>query len=226
MAYFCQDLLKTILMPEIKNANFIKSSTELKDCPTPHLPEYVFIGRSNVGKSSLINMLCNHKKLAKTSSTPGKTTLINHFLIDDSWYLVDLPGYGYARTSKVNRAAYKKMIFNYIENRRNLVNVFVLVDSRHTPQQVDLEFMEWLGKKRVPFSLVFTKLDKLSSSELVKNLQKYTRKFLEHWESLPKTFRTSSIAQTGKDDLTSYIQDLNEQVADHILESYQASKKQ
>jgi GTP-binding protein len=212
-------------MADIVKAEFLKSSTELKDCPAPDKPEFVFIGRSNVGKSSLINMLCNNRKLAKTSSTPGKTQLINHFLIDENWYLVDLPGYGYARTSKTNRAAFKKMIYNYIEKRRNLVNVFVLIDSRHTPQAIDLEFMQWLGTKGIPFSIVFTKLDKLSSNEIIKNMQKYSKKLLEQWEALPKTFRSSSVSKIGKAEISLYIQGLTEQLAERILEDYQQSKK-
>lgn len=208
-------------MPPIYRAKFEKSSADITQCPAPSIPEFVFIGRSNVGKSSLINMLCNIKGLAKTSGTPGKTQLINHFLIDENWYLVDLPGYGYARTSKVNRAGFKKMIYDYLEKRENLINVFVLVDSRHDPQKIDLEFMEWLAVKRIPFSIVFTKLDKLTSSKLNKSLMKYSRVLLEKWESLPPMFRTSSESKTGKEELTNYIQQLTADLGDQIREQYQ-----
>lgn len=207
-------------MPPIYRAKFEKSSADITQCPEPNIPEFVFIGRSNVGKSSLINMLCNIKGLAKTSGTPGKTQLINHFLIDESWYLVDLPGYGYARTSKVNRAGFKKMIYDYLEKRENLINVFVLVDCRHDPQKIDLEFMEWLATKNIPFSIVFTKLDKLTSSKLNKSLMKYSRVLLEKWESLPPIFRTSSESKVGKEELTTYIQQLTTDLADQVKERY------
>ena len=208
-------------MPPIYRAKFEKSSADITQCPAPSIPEFVFIGRSNVGKSSLINMLCNIKGLAKTSGTPGKTQLINHFLIDESWYLVDLPGYGYARTSKVNRAGFKKMIYDYLEKRENLVSVFVLVDCRHDPQKIDLEFMEWLAVKRIPFSIVFTKLDKLTSSKLNKSLMKYSRVLLEKWETLPPIFRSSSESKTGKEEITNYIQQLTADLGDQIKEQYQ-----
>mgnify|MGYP000291855663 CR=1 FL=1 len=193
-------------MPPIYKATFEKSSAELDQCPEPHIPEFVFIGRSNVGKSSLINMLCNIKGLAKTSSTPGKTQLINHFLIDEDWYLVDLPGYGYARTSKVNRKMFKKMIYHYIEKRPNLINVFVLIDARHKPQKIDLEFLEWLGTKQIPFSIVFTKLDKLKPSELEDSMKTYEKALKDTWEELPVIFQTSAEKQIGKDDLIHSIQ--------------------
>lgn len=207
-------------MPPIHRAKFEKSSADITQCPPPSIPEFVFIGRSNVGKSSLINMLCNIKGLAKTSGTPGKTQLINHFLIDEDWYLVDLPGYGYARTSKVNRAGFKKMIYDYLEKRENLINVFVLVDCRHDPQKIDLEFMEWLATKHIPFSIVFTKLDKLTSSKLNKSLMKYSRVLLEKWESLPPIFRTSSESKTGKEELTGYIQQLSADLGDQVKAQY------
>lgn len=160
---------------EIKKAEFVISNTDYKKSPEPTKPEYAFIGRSNVGKSSLINMLTNQKGLAKTSGTPGKTQLINHFLINDQWYLVDLPGYGYAKVSKKTRQQFNSINTQYILNRSNLINLFVLVDSRHDPQKIDLEFMEWLGKNGIPFSIIFTKIDKLGSSSLQKNIAKYKK---------------------------------------------------
>ncbi|MGB0868748.1 MAG: ribosome biogenesis GTP-binding protein YihA/YsxC [Flavobacteriales bacterium] len=207
-------------MPPIYRAKFEKSSADLTQCPPADRSEFVFIGRSNVGKSSLINMICNIKGLAKTSGTPGKTQLINHFLIDEDWYLVDLPGYGYAKTSKVNRAGFKRMIYDYLEKRENLVNVFVLVDSRHDPQKIDLEFMEWLAIKRIPFSIVFTKLDKLTSTKLNKSMLKYSKVLLERWETLPPIFRTSSESKIGKMEITNYIQDIHAEVGDEIKKAY------
>lgn len=207
-------------MPPIYKAKFEKSSPDFTQCPPADRCEFAFIGRSNVGKSSLINMLCNIKGLAKISGTPGKTQLINHFLIDEDWYLVDLPGYGYAKTSKVNRAGFKKMIYDYLEKRDNLVNVFVLVDSRHDPQKIDIEFMEWLATKNIPFSIVFTKLDKLTSTKLNKSMIKYSKVLLEKWETLPPTFRTSSESKIGKMELTNYIQQINTDVGDQIKEAY------
>ena len=168
---------------EVNKAEFVISNTDIKKCPQEPLPEYAFIGRSNVGKSSLINMLTNHKKLAKTSGTPGKTQLINHFKINESWFLVDLPGYGYAKTSKTTRKKFQKLITDYFLQRKNMVNAFVLVDSRHQPQKIDIEFMRWLNEHGIPFSIVFTKADKLSSNELGKNLKKYKTKLLQEWES-------------------------------------------
>lgn len=207
-------------MPPIYRAKFEKSSADLTQCPPADRSEFVFIGRSNVGKSSLINMICNIKGLAKTSGTPGKTQLINHFLIDEDWYLVDLPGYGYAKTSKVNRAGFKRMIYDYLEKRENLVNVFVLIDSRHDPQKIDLEFMEWLAVKRIPFSIVFTKLDKLTSTKLNKSMIKYSKVLLERWETLPPTFRTSAESKIGKMEITNYIQDIHAEVGDEIKKAY------
>ncbi len=194
---------------EIKKAEFIVSNSDITKLPKEPIPEYAFIGRSNVGKSSLINMLTNNKNLAKTSSTPGKTQLINHFKINDSWFLVDLPGYGYAKTSKSKRKEFKKLITDYLKNRKNLVNVFVLVDGRLDPQKIDLEFMEWLGRNRIPFAIVFTKLDKLSSNQIQKNVKKYQRKMLERWESMPKTFKTSAVTRTGRKEMLDYIEQLN-----------------
>ncbi len=197
---------------EINQAEFLCSNTDYKLCPDANKPEYAFIGRSNVGKSSLINMLTNRKKLAKTSSTPGKTQLINHFLIDEAWYLVDLPGYGYARVSKKERGKWEKFIQDYLLNRENLVCVFVLLDSRIEAQKIDLEFMEWLGVKGIPFAMVFTKTDKLPSHKLNKNLKAYQQRMLKRWDALPGIFTTSSESKQGKIELLSYINDLNKEV--------------
>ncbi len=201
---------------KINKAEFVISNTDISKAPQEPLPEYAFIGRSNVGKSSLINMLTNHKKLAKTSGTPGKTQLINHFKINDDWFLVDLPGYGYAKTSKTSRRKFQKLITDYFKKRRNLVNAFVLIDSRHPPQKVDMEFMRWLGENRIPFSIVFTKADKLSSNELGKNLRKYKMKFLQEWQSLPQIFVTSASSKLGRDEILNYIERLNESLRDEI----------
>ena len=196
----------------IKKAVFELSNTDYKKCPSGKILEYAFIGRSNVGKSSLINMLTNHKKLAKISSSPGKTQLINHFMINDEWYLVDLPGYGYAKVSKTSREKFSKIIKDYILNREQLVLLFVLIDSRHEAQKIDLEFMRWLGQKRIPFSIVFTKADKLSSSKLNKNLNAYKKKMLEEWEVMPSYFISSSEDKRGKDEILDYIEQLNKDV--------------
>ena len=193
----------------IKSAEFVISNTEISKCPEPTKPEYAFIGRSNVGKSSLINMLTNNKKLAKTSGRPGKTQLINHFEINESWYLVDLPGYGYAKTSKMNRFKWTKFIEEYLKNRENLMNTFVLIDSRLEPQKIDQEFMNWLGHNQIPFSMVFTKTDKLSSSALQKNMAKYKKEMLKTWEELPPVFITSSESKLGKENLLNYIEEVN-----------------
>lgn len=195
---------------EIKSAEFVISNTDIKKCPTDGKPEYAFIGRSNVGKSSLINMLTEKKGLAKTSGKPGKTQLINHFLINDNWYLVDLPGYGYAKTSKKNRATWEKFISDYLTKRETLVNVFVLLDSRLEPQKIDLEFMNWCGEKQIPFSMVFTKIDKLSSSALQKNLARYKKEMLKYWEELPPVFVTSSTSAFGREKVLNYIEAINE----------------
>ena len=193
----------------IKTAKFIISNTDHNKCPDSKSPEYAFIGRSNVGKSSLINMLTNHSKLAKTSGRPGKTQLINHFLINDEWYLVDLPGYGYARVSKESRAGWETMISEYLINRKNLFNVFVLIDSRLTPQAIDLEFVQWLGEHQIPFSLIFTKADKLSINKVQSNVSKFKKELLKTWESLPEIFVTSSVSQKGKEELLTYIDQIN-----------------
>lgn len=193
----------------IKSAEFVISNSQVSKCPTTGLPEYAFIGRSNVGKSSLINMLTGKKGLAMTSQKPGKTQLINHFIINGAWYLVDLPGYGYARLSKDGREKLKTMIEDYTLERKELVCLFVLVDSRHEPQKIDLEFIQWLGEEGVPFALVFTKADKLTKGRLVANLEAYKARLLEEWEELPPIFVTSSEQQLGRDELLSYIEGIN-----------------
>ena len=175
-------------------------------------PEYAFIGRSNVGKSSLINMLTNKRQLAKTSSTPGKTITINHFLINDEWYLVDLPGYGFAQRSKKDREAWKVMLDNYIKGRKNLISMFVLVDSRIEPQKIDLEFISHLGELQMPFGIIFTKVDKINNKTLETNLQVYKDKLAEEWEELPPIFITSSEKEIGKDDVLNYIEQLNDEM--------------
>lgn len=199
---------------KIKEAEFVISNSEYKKCPTEDIPEYAFIGRSNVGKSSLINMLTNHKKLAKTSGTPGKTQLINHFLINKEWFLVDLPGYGYAKVSKSARASFEKFISDYLLNREQLITVFVLLDSRLEPQKIDLEFMNWCGEKNISFSMVFTKADKLSSSVLQKNLAKYKKEMIKYWAELPPVFVTSSESKLGQEKLLNYIGGINEAIAE------------
>lgn len=193
----------------IKSAEFVISNSQVSKCPTTGLPEYAFIGRSNVGKSSLINMLTGKKGLAMTSQKPGKTQLINHFIINGAWYLVDLPGYGYARLSKDGREKLKVMIEDYTLERKELVCLFVLVDSRHEPQKIDLEFIQWLGEEGVPFALVFTKADKLTKGRLAANLEAYKARLLEEWEELPPIFITSSEQQLGRDELLSYIEGIN-----------------
>lgn len=193
----------------IKSAEFVISNSQVSKCPTTGLPEYAFIGRSNVGKSSLINMLTGKKGLAMTSQKPGKTQLINHFIINGAWYLVDLPGYGYARLSKDGREKLKTMIEDYTLERKELVCLFVLIDSRHEPQKIDLEFIQWLGEEGVPFALVFTKADKLTKGRLAANLEAYKARLLEEWEELPPIFVTSSEQQLGRDELLSYIEGIN-----------------
>jgi len=194
---------------DIKEAEFTVSNTDYKKCPSGMLPEYAFIGRSNVGKSSLINMLTANKKLAKTSGTPGKTQLINHFLINKEWYIVDLPGYGYAKVSKSQREKFQKFIADYLTKREQLTNVFVLIDSRIEPQTIDIEFINWCGGKKIPFSIVFTKIDKLSSSALNKNLLVYQKRMLRDWEFLPPIFTTSSESKIGREKLLNYIESIN-----------------
>ncbi len=197
---------------EIKNAEFTISAPMVSMCPKDTKPEYAFIGRSNVGKSSLINMLTNNKRLAKTSATPGKTLLINHFIINREWYLVDLPGYGYAKRSKKEICRLEQMIHGYILQREQLVNVFVLIDIRLEPQRIDLEFIQWLGESSIPFSLVFTKADKLTSAKVQANVDAYTRKLQETWEEMPPVFVTSSEKRTGRDELLGYIEQINREL--------------
>lgn len=193
----------------IKTAEFVKSSGKWQECPEPDMPEYAFIGRSNVGKSSLINAMMKRKDLAKTSQTPGKTQLINHFLVNDEWYLTDLPGYGYARVSKSMRRDFEKLITNYILNRRNLVNLFVLIDVRHTPQKIDIEFIEWCGENSVPFSIVFTKADKLKPNAAAQNVSNYKQELLKTWEGLPEIYTTSAEKQTGTEEILAFIEKTN-----------------
>lgn len=193
----------------IKSAEFVISNSRVEKCPTTGLPEYAFIGRSNVGKSSLINMLTARKGLAMTSQKPGKTQLINHFIINDAWYLVDLPGYGYARLGKDSRDSLRRMIEDYVLERKELVLLFVLLDCRHEPQKIDLEFIQWLGEEGVPFALVFTKADKLSKGRLAANIEAYKAKLHEEWEELPPIFVTSSEERMGRDELLGYIEEIN-----------------
>jgi len=194
---------------KINSAKFVISNTDVGKCPNEPYPEYAFIGRSNVGKSSLINMLTGHKNLAKTSGKPGKTQLINHFLINDNWYLVDLPGYGYAKVSKDKRKTFQKFIKDYFNKRMQLACTFVLIDSRHEPQKIDLEFMEFLGENGIPFCIVFTKTDKLGKTGLEKNLAHYKKVMLESWEEMPTTFLTSSVDSSGKKEILSFIGQVN-----------------
>ena len=194
---------------KIKSAEFVISNTDYKLCPKEKHPEYAFIGRSNVGKSSLINALVNRKNLAKTSGKPGKTQLINHFKINDSWFLVDLPGYGYASTSKANREMFKEMINKYLLNRKNLICLFVLLDIRHNPQSIDLEFMGKMGQEKIPFVMVFTKSDKISQTQIRKNIKLYKTEMLKQWEYLPDMFITSSENQNGISEILKFIEEYN-----------------
>ena len=193
----------------IKDASFVVSNSDYRLCPTDGKPEFAFIGRSNVGKSSLINMLTGNKKLAKTSGTPGKTQLINHFEINKEWYLVDLPGYGFAKASKQARVKWEIFISEYLVNRESLMNVFVLIDSRLEPQQIDVEFMNWCGQKQIPFCIVFTKIDKISSSVLGKNLAKYKKEMLKYWDEIPPVYSSSSESAFGKEKILNYIDLIN-----------------
>lgn len=197
---------------EITSARFVISNSDVRKCPPDSIPEYAFIGRSNVGKSSLINMITSRKGLAMTSSTPGKTMLINHFIINEQWYLVDLPGYGYARRGKEGREIIREIIERYILERLQLTSLFVLLDCRHEPQKIDLEFMEWLGENGVPFSIIFTKTDKLSQYRLTENITRYKTKLAETWETLPPLFLTSSEKRKGRDEILDYIENINEAV--------------
>ena len=196
--------------PLVKTARFVISNTDIKKCPNDGKPEYAFIGRSNVGKSSLINMLTGHRKLAMTSATPGKTLLINHFVVNDEWYLVDLPGYGYAKRSKTQNEQLEHIISSYILDREAMTLLFVLIDCRHEPQKIDLEFFQWLGENGVPFSIIFTKADKLTKTALTTNVEAYRKRLLEDWEELPPVFITSSETSLGRDEVLQYISEINE----------------
>ena len=194
---------------DIKKSEFVISSPTVGKCPTDNKPEYAFIGRSNVGKSSLINMLCNHKGLAKTSATPGKTLLINHFIINNEWYLVDLPGYGFAKRSKTVQKKLEQMISSYILQRKQLVNVFVLIDVRHEQQKIDREFVDWLGESNVPFTIVFTKADKLTPGKVKQNATQWLDRLKDRWETLPPYYITSSEKKQGREELLNYIEEIN-----------------
>ena len=200
----------------IKDAHFVSSNTKFDRLPKDNIPEYAFIGRSNVGKSSLINALVQRRGLAKTSSTPGKTIAINHFMVNGKWYLVDLPGYGYAQRSKKSREEWRVMLANYISRRRNLLYTFVLVDSRIEPQNSDIGFMEWLGENRVPFCIVFTKADKLNKVELEKNVEAYKTRLLEDWEDLPPIFVTSSETKMGREEILDFIEQQNMELENYL----------
>ena len=195
----------------IKTAEYLQSEADWHKCPAPNLPEYAFIGRSNVGKSSLINMLTNNKNLANTSSKPGKTQTINHFLINKNWYLVDLPGYGFAKTSKTNRAKWQKMISDYLLFRENLQLVFVLADARIEPQRIDIDFINNLGEKGIPFAIIYTKTDKVSAGKTMSNMQKMKNILSETWEELPLMMQSSSVTGAGKEDILNYIEEINQQ---------------
>lgn len=202
---------------EIKSAEFVISNTDVRKCPEGTRPEYAFIGRSNVGKSSLINMLTARKGLAMTSQKPGKTLLINHFLINKEWFLVDLPGYGFAQRGKEGRENIRRIIESYVLQRPQLTCLFVLLDCRHEPQKIDLEFMEWLGENEVPFAIIFTKIDKISRGRLTENLNKYKERLLETWEELPPILLSSSETKDGREDILDYIQSINRQLRDEQL---------
>lgn len=198
----------------VKSARFVISNTDIEKCPNNNLPEYAFIGRSNVGKSSLINSICNKKALAKTSSKPGKTQLINHYLINDKWFLVDLPGYGYAKASKTKKEIFQSFITTYFIKRKQLINAFLLIDIRHEPQKIDVNFMRWLGNNQIPFSIIFTKSDKLKTHALNEKLNNYKQIMIhEVWESLPPIFVTSSLKNKGGDDILNYIDNLNSELS-------------
>jgi GTP-binding protein len=196
---------------EITSAKYLVSSPKVESCPKPDKPEYAFIGRSNVGKSSLINMLTRNARLAKTSASPGKTQLINHFLINDAFYIVDLPGYGYAKVSQSQRAQWEKMIEQYLRTRENLITVFVLIDSRHEPQQLDLEFLRKLGEWQVPFNVIFTKADKSTQKEASKNARNFIEAMKKEWEFIPRSFLTSAVKFTGRKEILHYIEELNQE---------------
>ena len=198
---------------EIKNAKFLKSSSDNKGCPPPDKPEFAFIGRSNVGKSSLINMLTNHKNLAKTSGRPGKTQLINHFLINNNWFLVDLPGYGYAKVSKKTKSVFQQFITDYFETREQLVCAFVLIDIRHEAQTIDIEFMSYMGESEIPFCIIFTKADKISKTKIDSHIAAYKKKmFANNWAEMPQYFVTSATESTGKETVLNYIEEVTQEV--------------
>lgn len=199
----------------IKSAEFVVSNQDVAKCPNTTIPEYAFIGRSNVGKSSLINMLTERKNLAKTSGRPGKTQLINHFIINKNWHLVDLPGYGYARVSKSSKKVFQKFITAYFRKRKQLVSAFVLVDIRHKPQPIDLEFMQWLGENMIPFSIIFTKADKLKPKAIEDHVEAYKKIMLETWEEMPNYFVTSSSKKIGREEVLNYIDSINKELATH-----------
>ncbi|GAA4282441.1 ribosome biogenesis GTP-binding protein YihA/YsxC [Gaetbulibacter aestuarii] len=201
---------------EIKSAEFVVSNSDASKCPNTRLPEYAFIGRSNVGKSSLINMLTNRKSLAKTSGRPGKTQLINHFLINKNWHLVDLPGYGYAKVSKSTKKVFQKFITQYFALREQLISAFVLVDIRHEPQLIDLEFMQWLGENAIPFSIIFTKADKLKPKAIERHIETYKSVLLETWETMPPYFITSATKSIGQDSVLNYIEELNNNLGNQL----------
>ena len=197
---------------QIRTAEYLMSNDDYRKCPKPDKPEFAFIGRSNVGKSSLINMLTSNSKLAKTSASPGKTQKINHFVINNTWYLVDLPGYGYAKVSKAQRAVFKNMIDGYILNRQNLVNLFVLVDSRLEPQNIDVEFINWLGASRVPFTIIFTKADKIGTNVLKAKVDAYKEHLSQTWENLPDMLVSSAVSKMGQEEILDYIQNIINQL--------------
>ncbi|MBO7653049.1 MAG: YihA family ribosome biogenesis GTP-binding protein [Bacteroidales bacterium] len=193
---------------QIKTAEYLMSNDDYRKCVKPDKPEFAFIGRSNVGKSSLINMLTSNSKLAKTSASPGKTQKINHFVINNQWYLVDLPGYGYAKVSKSQRAVFRKMIDDYILNRQNLVNLFVLIDCRHEPQEIDVDFINWLGESRVPFTIIFTKADKIGPNVLKAKVEAYKEHLLQMWETLPDMLVSSAVSKMGQEEILNYIENI------------------
>ncbi|MDA3883939.1 MAG: ribosome biogenesis GTP-binding protein YihA/YsxC [Bacteroidales bacterium] len=192
----------------IKTAQFLTSSAIVEQCPKRKLPEFAFIGRSNVGKSSLINLLTNHNKLAKISGTPGKTQTINHFVINDAWFLVDLPGYGFAKLSKKARVDLENMIHSYVLKRENLACLFVLIDSRHKPQAIDIDFIRWLGEHEIPFALIMTKTDKIKKQELIENIEAFQNKMFEEWEELPVFFYSSAVSKQGREEILDYIESI------------------
>ena len=206
---WCKSTVSTGM--EITSAKYLISSPKVENCPKPDKPEYAFIGRSNVGKSSLINMLTNNAKLAKISASPGKTQMINHFIINDVFYIVDLPGYGYAKVSQAQRAQWEKMIENYLRTRENLITVFVLIDSRHEPQNIDLQFLRKLGEWQIPFNMIFTKADKSTQRDAAKNARSFVEAMKKEWEFIPRSFMTSAVKFTGRKEILHYIEELNKE---------------